>query len=62
MNKTPNEGTEFFDEIKSNFAGRQDIIIIIGTAFTGLNSFSNCATNLQGCPKLSLGAKWSIHW
>ena len=39
MNKTPNEGTEFFDEIKSNFSGSQDIIIIIGTAFTGLNSF-----------------------
>ena len=40
MNKTPNEGIEFFDEIKSNFSGDEDIIIIIGTAFTGLNSFS----------------------
>tara|TARA_B100000886_G_C20382472_1_gene474512 strand:- start:515 stop:1261 length:747 start_codon:yes stop_codon:yes gene_type:complete len=40
MNKTPNEGIEFFDEIKSNFSGDQDIIIIIGIAFTGLNSFS----------------------
>ena len=34
MNKTPNEGAEFFDEIKSKFSGHQDIIIIIGTAFT----------------------------
>ena len=40
MNKTPNEGIEFFDEIKSNFSGNEDITIIIGTAFTGLNSFS----------------------
>ncbi len=40
MNKTPNEGIEFFDEIKSNFSGDEDITIIIGTAFTGLNSFS----------------------
>ena len=40
MNKTPNEGIEFFDKIKSNFQVIEDIIIIIGTAFTGLNSFS----------------------
>ena len=61
MNKTPNEGIEFFDEIKSNFSGDEDITIIIGTAFTGLNFFYR-STNLQGCTKLSLGAKWSIHW
>ena len=40
MNKTPNEGIEFFDKIKSNFSADKDITIIIGTAFTGLNSFS----------------------
>ena len=31
MNKTPNEGIEFFDEMKSNFLGDEDITIIIGT-------------------------------
>ena len=40
MNKTPKEGIEFFDEIKRNFSGNDKITIIIGTAFTGLNSFS----------------------
>ena len=40
MNKTPKEGIEFFDEIKRNFSRNDKITIIIGTAFTGLNSFS----------------------
>ena len=40
MNKTPNEGIEFLMNLKMNFQEIEDIIIIIGTAFTGLNSFS----------------------
>ena len=58
MNKTPNEGIEYFDEIKSNFLGNQnDITILIGIPFTGLNSFSSLLHQSSRLHKTVIGSK-----